>query len=91
MDKAANFESWGVEIDRGNSILVPEGGVSFGWMAEDLHASGATGDASLATPELGRDIVEAVAGRLVTLLEEVHRLDTARLDPEWQRKRERLT
>lgn len=90
MDKAADFESWGVEIDRGNSILVPEGGVSFGWMAEDLHPSGATGNAALATADLGRDIVEAVAARLVTLVEEVRRLDIARLDDEWTRKRERL-
>jgi creatinine amidohydrolase len=90
MEKAENFESWGVEIDRGNSILVPEGGVSFGWMAEDLHPSGATGDAARATADLGRDIVEAVAARLVTLVEEVRRLDIARLDAEWTRKRERL-
>lgn len=90
MEKAAPFESWGVAIDRGNAILVPEGGVSFGWMAEDLHPSGATGDASRATAELGRDIVEAVAERLATLLGEVHRLDISRLDADWAANRERL-
>lgn len=86
MDRAENFESWGVAIDRENTILVPEGGVCFGWMAEDLHPSGATGDATLATAELGRALVENVAGGLVTLLQEVRRLDISRLDAEWAAK-----
>jgi creatinine amidohydrolase len=81
MDRAENFRSWGEDIDADNSILVPEGAVGFGWMAHDLNPQGALGDATKATAELGAEIVEAVAGRLVTLLREVRGLDISRIAP----------
>lgn len=84
MDRAETFRSWGEAIDEANAILVPEGDVGFGWMAHDLNPKGALGDATKATADLGADIVESVAGRLVALLEEVRGLDISRLDADWE-------
>lgn len=63
----------------GSAQLSPVGPVGFGWETQDLHPSGAVGDARLATPELGAGIVEGAARALVALLEEVHRFDAASL------------
>lgn len=42
-----------------------------GWATQDLHPSGACGDARLASADAGRRILEHVAARLATLLAEV--------------------
>jgi len=55
-----------LQADPGNGRL---GG--FGWMAEDLNRFGAMGDASAATPEAGRKLVDHAAGKLATLLGEI--------------------
>ena len=52
-------------------MLTPEGAVSFGWAAQDLHPSGACGDASRATAELGKVTVERAAARLIALIDEI--------------------
>jgi creatinine amidohydrolase len=77
MEKAENFRSAWIEKGRDASALGPEGGVGFGWEAQDLHPSGALGDASAATAEAGVLILEHAAARLATLVEEVHRFDLA--------------
>ncbi len=59
-------------------MLAPEGGIGFGWETQDLHPEGALGDASAATPALGKAILEHQAARLAVLLEEVRRLDIDR-------------
>ena len=41
-------------------------------MAEDLNLSGATGNAAAATVEIGRTLLNQAAGRLGTLLAELH-------------------
>ena len=46
----------------------------FAWMTQDLHASGAIGNAALADAEKGRLIVEHAADRLAALLAEIDRL-----------------
>jgi creatinine amidohydrolase len=43
----------------------------FAWAAQDLHPEGAVGDARLATPELGRALVERYAAALAGLLADV--------------------
>lgn len=47
------------------------GNGGMGWATQDLHASGACGDARLGTVEAGRAVVEHAAGRLAVLLDEV--------------------
>ena len=51
----------------------------FGWMTQDLHASGTVGDASRATVEKGEAALAHGAAGFVELLREVDRFDLARL------------
>jgi len=51
----------------------------FGWMAQDLHPSGATGNAAVATLDKGEAALDFGARAFVALLEDVHRFDLARL------------
>ena len=51
----------------------------FGWMTQDLHASGAVGDASQATAQKGEAALAHGAKSFVELLREVDRFDLARL------------
>jgi creatinine amidohydrolase len=51
----------------------------FGWMTQDLHPSGAVGDASRATAEKGESALARGAKGFVELLQEVDRFDLARL------------
>jgi creatinine amidohydrolase len=74
-DKLANFEPTSVAMAKEFEYLLPEGRVGFGWKTQDLHPSGACGDASRADAERGRLAVENYAQRLATLLGEVHRYD----------------
>ncbi len=55
-------------------VLGALGASGFGWMAQDLHPSGAAGDARLATPELGRAILDHVVERLLALVREIRDL-----------------
>jgi creatinine amidohydrolase len=60
-------------------LLIGLGAAGFGWQAQDLHPEGACGDATAATPELGRAILDHVAARLVTLVQELARWPLERL------------
>jgi creatinine amidohydrolase len=71
MTRADNFVPLSVRIEQESKLLTPEGAVSFGWAALDLHPSGACGDASRATPELGKETVERAAQRLIELVNEI--------------------
>jgi creatinine amidohydrolase len=85
-DRLADFRPASVEQDAANRELRFHGAVSIGWATQDLHPSGACGDATLASAQAGRAILEHVATRLATLLDEVadHPLSALRggpLDP----------
>lgn len=79
MDRIAHFDSLGREMAREGRLLGPEGEAGFAWMAQDLNAGGATGDARLATPALGARLVEHYSGQLARLIEDAHAFDLARL------------
>jgi creatinine amidohydrolase len=51
----------------------------FAWMTQDLHATGAVGDATLATAAKGEAALDYGARAFVELLQEVDRFDLARL------------
>jgi creatinine amidohydrolase len=51
----------------------------FGWMTQDLHASGTVGDASRATVEKGEAALAHGAQGFVELMREIDRFDLARL------------
>lgn len=71
MDKAQNFRTVMEEIDGRFEKLTVLGGVSIGWQVQDLNPAGAAGDASIATPEKGKAVVDLVAKNFATLLTEV--------------------
>jgi creatinine amidohydrolase len=79
MDKAINFEPNSVEIARSFEILRPTGVTAFAWIAQDIHADGAAGDASIATAGKGRLTAGHQAGLFVRLLQDVRAFSLARL------------
>ncbi|MFV0244984.1 MAG: creatininase family protein [Qingshengfaniella sp.] len=71
MDQAADFVPSSVEMARNNAVLTPEGRVGFGWETQDLHPSGACGNAAAADTERGRIALDRGAERFIALLREV--------------------
>lgn len=71
MDRASDFTPASIAIANGNKVLRTEGRTGFGWQMQDLHPSGAAGNATLADREIGRTIVERAAGALSGLCMEV--------------------
>jgi creatinine amidohydrolase len=53
--------------------------VGFGWMTQDLHPSGAVGDATLAAAQKGEKALAHGANAFVELLQDVDRFDLRRL------------
>lgn len=79
MTLAENFVTTASEVAKDNEVLRLLGPVATGWTARDLHPSGAAGDASAATAQAGRRIVEHAVGRYARFLDEV-----ARHRPVWE-------
>ncbi len=71
MAQAANFAPVSLDIENSGGLLTPEGAVGYGWMAQDLHPSGAMGDAASADARRGGVLVERAAQALVQLCREV--------------------
>lgn len=59
--------------------LGPHGAAAFGWMTQDLHASGAVGDARAACAQKGEVALAHGARAFVALLQEIDRFDLGRL------------
>jgi creatinine amidohydrolase len=71
-EERRDFVPASVAIAKDYKYLRPEGrGVGFGWQTQDLHASGACGNALDADAARGHKIVEHVASRIVELLREI--------------------
>jgi creatinine amidohydrolase len=80
MAKAGCFTPLTVEMAAEDyKWLRPTGLHAMAWMAQDVHASGAAGDASLATPEKGKATAELQAKGFVELLADVARFPLATL------------
>jgi creatinine amidohydrolase len=79
MTKAENFAPSTIEIAKEFELLRPTGFTAFGWIAPDLHPSGAAGDASRATAEKGRLTAAHSAEAFIRLLREVVRFRLDRL------------
>lgn len=71
MSYAEDFVPLSVELEASGAILTPEGGIGFGWQTQDIHPSGACGNAAAADVERGRISIERGAASLVQLLKEV--------------------
>ncbi|MGQ7242288.1 creatininase family protein [Salinicola sp. V024] len=75
----ADAVSAGQLQEQAGSTLGPEGDAGYAWMAQDLHPSGVTGNATLADVEIGRRLVSHFADRLARIIEETGRFDLATL------------
>jgi len=80
MEHARDFRPAIADIHRPNRHLGLSPAGKLGWMAQDMNAAGACGDAAAATAEKGRAVVGHAARQLVRLLEEVHRMPLSFLD-----------
>jgi creatinine amidohydrolase len=78
-EKIANFVPATVAMERDYAHLRADFPAGFGWMTQDLNASGAVGDASIATAEKGEAALDRGARAFVALLDDVERFDLARL------------
>jgi creatinine amidohydrolase len=71
--------SLGEELDGSLRRLGAEGVASFSWLAQDLSASGAMGDASLASEAMGRVLVHHYGGVLAEVIRDARDFPVARL------------
>lgn len=55
-------------------IMTSLGAAGFGWMAQDLDAGGAAGNAAIATVEKGQAVIDHVAPRILDLVREISAL-----------------
>jgi creatinine amidohydrolase len=78
-DKIADFRPATYAMEREYKWLRADFPAGFGWMTQDLHASGAVGDASLATAEKGEAALAYGARAFLELLKDVEKFDLAGL------------
>jgi creatinine amidohydrolase len=72
-DKIDNFIPIPFEKRDQFPLLYGQGSIRHAWKARDLHPSGAIGDATLATPEIGQKIIDNAAASILMLLQEMFR------------------
>lgn len=78
-DELADFAPTGVAMDADFQRLSTHRPAPFAWAAQDLHASGAAGNATLASAEKGRQLIDHGAKAFCELLADVHAFDLKRL------------
>ena len=74
-DRIANFTPSSVAMDRDFKWLNAHRPAPYAWAAQDLHPSGAVGDATQATAEKGHALLEHGARAFCELLSEVEKFD----------------
>ncbi|MDB5602670.1 MAG: Creatininase [Xanthobacteraceae bacterium] len=80
-DKVADFPPATLAMERDFQWLNAGRPAGFGWMTQDLHPSGALGDATQATAAKGEAALNHGAQSFVELLQEVDRFDLSKLAP----------
>ena len=79
MENATDFRSTQLAFIDEFVHLRAHGITQFGWKAQDLNPAGTVGNASLATTEKGKALVDHQAAAFVALCRDVHAFDTNRL------------
>jgi creatinine amidohydrolase len=79
VEAIANFRSAGVAMEKQYRRLSAHRPAPFAWQAQDLHASGAAGDATQASAEKGERLIDHGARAFCELLAEVDNFDVKRL------------
>ena len=78
-DQVADFQPATVAMERDFAWLRADIPVGFGWMTQDLHPSGAVGDATRGTAAKGEAALDHGARAFVALLDDVGRFEMVRL------------
>jgi creatinine amidohydrolase len=78
-DRIADFKPATYAMERDYRWLRADFPAGFGWMTQDLHASGAVGNAAAATAEKGAAALDHGARAFVELLKDVEKFDLAQL------------
>lgn len=78
-DHLESFTSLGEELGELLTLVRPEGAASFSWLAHDLNRHGVTGNARLATAEMGRLLVEGYGTSLAAVFEDARAFPLERL------------
>lgn len=78
-DRIANFSSAARAMTEEFRWLSAGRPAPFAWAAQDLNPQGAIGDATLATAEKGKSLIEFGASAFCELLEDINRFDLTRL------------
>jgi creatinine amidohydrolase len=76
-DNIANFASAAIAMEKDYRWLSAGRPAPFAWQAEDLHRSGAIGDATQASADKGHKLLAHGARAFCELLDDVHRFDMA--------------
>lgn len=79
MNKAKNFVSSAIAMEREFVHLGPTGSHAFGWIAQDLNADGAVGNAARATAEKGKLTAEHQIEGFIALLRDMTAFSLERL------------
>jgi creatinine amidohydrolase len=79
MNAIADFPASSIAMEKQYRWLSTQRPAPFAWQAQDLNASGAVGNATLATPEKGEQLVDQGARAFCELLAEVDNFDVNRL------------
>ena len=79
MRNAKNFVSSAIGMEKEFAYLGPTGSHAFGWIAQDLNADGAVGDASKATVEKGKTTAEHQISGFIALLRDMTAFSLERL------------
>jgi creatinine amidohydrolase len=79
MEHAQDFRSAQEQFATEFTHLRAHGPVQFGWKAQDLNPHGVVGNASAATAEKGKAVIEHQARAFVELCADVHAFDATRL------------
>jgi creatinine amidohydrolase len=78
-EKISDFRPSTYAMERDYTWLRADFPAGFGWMTQDLHVSGAVGDATLASAAKGAAALDHGARAFVELLKDVERFDLAKL------------
>jgi creatinine amidohydrolase len=79
MERAGDFTGLMHTMAADYRWLTPEGRIGFGWQSQDLHPSGASGNARAATADKGRIVAERAVANMIELLTEVARYPLDRI------------
>ena len=78
-DAIADFRPASIAMEKEFRWLSAHRPAPFAWQAQDIHPSGAAGDATQATAEKGEQLLDHGAGAFCELLADVDNFDVMRL------------